>query len=63
MLQEVSYRNVALGHDRVGVRRAVFGDVLDRAGDAVDDAHGHDGVEIFGVPIVFRRRLDAGVDR
>src|SRR5208282_391029 len=49
------------GHDRIRVARAVMLDVRDCRVDAVDDAYGNDGVEIFGVPILFGRRLDARI--
>src|SRR5215213_73174 len=45
-----------LGHDRIGVARAVVLDMRDRPVDAVDDTRGDDGVEILGVPVVIGRR-------
>src|SRR5690349_6172534 len=41
-----------LGHDRVGVARAVILDVRDRFIDAVDHARGDDRVQILGVPVL-----------
>src|SRR5256884_2096518 len=51
-----------LGHDRVGVARAVILDMRDRVIDAVDDTRGDDGVEIFGVPVLVGCRLHARID-
>ncbi len=51
---------MVFGDDRVGMLRAVARDVIHRLVDAVDHPHGEDGREIFGVPIFFGRRLDAG---
>src|SRR5262245_25469006 len=47
--EEFPGRLGVLGHDRVGVARAVVLDMRDRPVDAVDDARGDDGVEILGV--------------
>src|SRR6185436_73805 len=46
-----------LGDDRVGVLRAVGGDVLYRLLEPVHDPHGEDRVEILGVPVFLDRRL------
>src|SRR5665213_733998 len=54
--QEFLRCGLFLGDDRVGVVRAVMVDVPYGAVEPVDDAHGQDGVEIFGVPILFGRR-------
>ena len=51
-----------LGHDRVGVMRAVALDMPDRGVHAVDHLGGDDGVEIFGRPVLLARRLHARID-
>ena len=43
--------------------RAVAFDMRDRGIDAVDDAGGENGVQIFRAPVLFGRRLDAPVNR
>ena len=51
-----------LGDDRLGVLRAVVALICAIAlADAVDHARRDDGVEIFGVPVGFGRRLHARV--
>src|SRR5258705_9729052 len=51
-----------LGHDRIGVARAVVLDMRDRSVDAVDNARGDDGVEILSVPVIVGGRLHPRVD-
>src|SRR4029077_18380123 len=60
--QEFFRRGFVLGDDRIGVMRAIALDMGNRGIDAVDHAGGDDGVEIFGAPIGFARRLDPAVD-
>src|ERR1700722_20719859 len=56
LLQEPLGHGPVLGHDAVGVMRAVGLDVVDRRIETVDDANGDDRVEIFGAPVLFARR-------
>ena len=54
--EEALRRRLILGDDGIGVVRAVGLDMRDRRVEPVDDAHGDDGVEIFGAPILLARR-------
>ena len=56
LLQEPLGHGPVLGHNAVGVMRAVGLDVVDRRIETVDDANGDDRVEIFGAPVLPRRR-------
>src|SRR3954470_19411786 len=55
LAEEFPGRVSVLGHDRIGVARAVVLDMRDRPVDAVDDTRGDDGVEILGIPVVVGR--------
>ena len=46
---------LVLGDDHLGVLRAVARDVIDGFVEPIHHAHGDDGVEIFGGPIVLAR--------
>ena len=61
LLQEPLRRGLVLGHDAVGVMRAIGLDVVDRRIETVDDADSDDRVEIFGAPVLFGRRRRARV--
>src|SRR5262249_57596801 len=52
--QEFFGRLAVLGHDRVGVMRAVAFDMRHRGIDAVDNAGGENGVQIFRAPVLLR---------
>src|SRR5215216_506032 len=62
LAQEFPGRPDILGHDRIGVARAMVLNMRDRSVDAVDDTRGDDRVEILGIPIVVGRRLHPRVD-
>ena len=63
LVQKVGRRLFVVGDDGVGVVRAVLGDMLHRVVDPGDHFHGHDGVEIFGVPVFVVGRDHPGVER
>ena len=53
-------RALVLGHDGVGVVRAVGLDMLDRASTPSTTRHGDHRVQIFGAPVLLGRRACAG---
>ena len=56
LLQEPLRRGLVLGHDAIGVMRAIGLDMVDRRVETVDNADRNDRVEIFRPPILFGRR-------
>mgnify|MGYP003340143513 CR=1 FL=1 len=52
-------RHLVFGHDGVGVMGAIMLDMLDGLFQPVHHSHRDDGVQIFGVPILFCRCLDS----
>src|SRR6185437_4014550 len=58
LFQEALSRGSVLGHDAVGVVRAVGLDMSDRHIETVDDPDGDDRVEIFRAPVLLARRRD-----
>src|SRR4051812_17251183 len=63
VVEEGLRRGGILGHDAVGVVRAVAVDVVDRGGRAVHHANGNDRIQIFSVPVGWGGRNDAVVER
>ena len=51
------------GDHRLGVMRGIAVDMRDGSGYAIDQRHRDHRVEIFGAPILFRRRLEARQQR
>src|SRR5690348_2664717 len=62
LAQELFRRFAVFGHDRVGVMGAIALDMRDGGVDAIDDANGQNGVQIFGAPVLLTGRLDPPVD-
>ena len=60
--EEALGRRFAFGNDRLGMLRAVAGDMLDGAVNAVDGFDGDDGIEIFLTAVVGRRPFDTRID-
>ncbi len=60
--EEALGSGAVLGHDALGVMRAVLLDVRDRFFDAIDGFHSDNGVEIFRRPVFFRRSFGRGED-
>src|SRR5262249_53327986 len=58
-LAEKPLRRLAVfGDDRIGMMRAIALDMRDRGIDAIDDAGGENGVEVFGAPDFLGRAVD-----
>src|SRR3569833_1344962 len=62
LIEEFLSRRRILGHDGVGVMRAVLVDMRDRSIDAGDHFGGDDRIEIFRAPIVIAGRLHTCID-
>src|SRR5206468_549660 len=60
--QEPLGRGRVLGDDCFGMARPMLRDMPDYLLNAVHDAHGDNGIEIFGVPVLRRCRLYARID-
>jgi len=54
---------VVLRDDGLGVTRAEAGDVIERALETGDDAHGQDAIEKFGAPVGVGRALGGRNER
>src|SRR5436305_14739099 len=50
LAQESHCTHMIVGDDPIGVLRAILRDVVDCVIDTVDDAHGKDRRQVFGVP-------------
>src|SRR6185437_12536512 len=61
LVEKLARDSLVLGHDRIGVVRAMVVNMCDRGVDAIDHLGCDDRVLIFGVPVLLGGRLHPGI--